>query len=85
MFAGAGEAIECSWPVAALSMMGTSRILQFPFDPAQSLLGECFNIRVITITKKLHKSGTEKLSSAPVPVALQTVPVAFIDAQQPMQ
>ena len=85
MFAGVGEAIECSWPVAALSMMGTSRILQFPFDPAQSLLGECFNIRDIAVSKKLNESGAQKFSGAPVPVALQTVPAAFIDAQQPMQ
>jgi|TARA_B100001173_G_scaffold252232_1_gene223325 hypothetical protein len=66
-------------------MMRTSRVLEFTFDPAKSLLGQGFYILDIAITEQLHKSSTEKFRRSTVPIPFQSMPIAFIDAKQTMQ
>ena len=85
MFVGVDGVTACSLLVAAPSMMGAARVLEFTLDPAQCLLRQGFNVIDVAITQQLHKSSTEQLRSSTVSVPFQSMPIAFIDTKQTMQ
>jgi len=65
--------------------MGTARVLQVTFDPAQSLLREGFNVAALPVSKQLHQSSAEQLRSASISVAFELMPLPIINAQQVVQ
>ena len=64
--AGADAAIDCSWPAADLSAMGTARILEFTTEPAQRLRRELLNLLVQAMVDQPRQCGRKQFGGASI-------------------
>ena len=91
MCAGVGAGTGFRWLAAnprrarlALAM-GTARILQFPLEPTQPLLGEGTGIGVASSLQQLQECAGEQFGGTTIGIGFQCVPVSVGEAQVFMQ
>lgn len=66
-------------------MVRTPGIFQFPSEPAQCLLGQCFNVFMPTVLEQLRQGRGQQFRSASIRVGFEPVPVTITDAETLMQ
>ena len=81
MCVGVGAEIGFRWPAVnpyksrLASAVRTTRILQFPLEPSQALLGEGTGISVASPFQQLEQCTGEQFGSTTIGISFQSVPV----------
>ncbi len=66
-------------------MARAPRVFQFTPDPAQSLLGQGFNVIIASVLEQLCQCGRQQFGSTSIGVGFKSVPLTITDAEALMQ